>query len=92
MDGMNGNYRKVVDDCEHLADQATYEFKKARIIDRNVTVSVSHLLRCGEVIKPQPSSGQKGSANMSIYVFASQPAASVSRGYHLFEYSSLISD
>jgi len=42
MDGMNGNYRKVVDDCEHLADQATYEFKKARIIDRNVTVSVSH--------------------------------------------------
>jgi len=43
MDGMNGNYRKVVDDCERLADQATYEFKKARIIDRNVTVSVSHL-------------------------------------------------
>ncbi len=68
MDGMNGNYRKVVEDCEHLADQATYEFKKARIIDRNVTVSVSHLLRCGEVMKPQPSSGQEGQRK-HVYIY-----------------------
>lgn len=60
MNEMDGNY--------FLAGQATCEIRQALIIGRVVTVSVSHLLPCGEIceVKPNQALAKKGNANISI--------------------------